>query len=82
MFFELSKLLRFFVVSPVSWMLILLVAFYFVKHKKVKYTLLGAVSHGAAVCGMCRSAGRQALPGGDSDGRFRAHERGDGAIGV
>lgn len=41
MFFELSKLLRFFVVSPMSWMLILLVAFYFVKHKKVKYTLLG-----------------------------------------
>ena len=28
-------------VSPVSWMLILLVAFYFVKHKKVKYALLG-----------------------------------------
>ena len=41
MFFELSKLLRFFVVSPVSWMLILLVAFYFVKCKKVKYALLG-----------------------------------------
>ena len=44
MFFELSKLLRFFVVSPVSWMLILLVAFYFVKHKKVRYTLLGVAA--------------------------------------
>ena len=31
-------------VSPVSWMLILLVAFYFVKHKKVKYTLLGVAA--------------------------------------
>ena len=44
MFFELSKLLRFFVVSPVSWMLILLVAFYFVKCKKVKYALLGVAA--------------------------------------
>lgn len=42
MFFEVSKFLRFFLVSPISWLLLLLVGFYFVKQRGARRILLGA----------------------------------------
>lgn len=40
MFFELSKFLRFFLVSPISWLVILLIVALWMKRKKIKYLLL------------------------------------------
>ena len=40
MFFELSKFLNFFLVSPISWMLFLLIGFYFSKKRLVRKTCL------------------------------------------
>lgn len=44
MFFEISKFLRFFLVSPISWMAILVVAALWVKRKRVRRILLGVAA--------------------------------------
>lgn len=44
MFFEISKFLRFFLVSPISWMAILVVAVLWVKRKRVRRILLGVAA--------------------------------------
>ncbi len=44
MFFEISKFLRFFLVSPISWIVMLLVICLWVKRKKARYALLAAAA--------------------------------------
>lgn len=44
MFFEISKFLRFFLVSPISWMALLMVAVLWVKRKRVRRILLGVAA--------------------------------------
>lgn len=44
MFFEISKFLRFLLVSPISWMALLMVAVLWVKRKRVRRILLGVAA--------------------------------------